>query len=184
MTPPNPHRRGTYSIVARDPSTGELGVAVQSHWFSVGSIVPWARAGIGAVATQSIAEPAYGPRLLARLESGEAPAAALAGELDGDELARFRQVAVIDAGGDVAAHTGEGCMPDAGHEGGSALGAIWSAGMMLDHLGHPAAARDITDAIASVLAKSDIRPATWAATATTAEFTDRLIELLEAFRRP
>ena len=63
-------RAGTYSIVARDPATGELGVAVQSHWFSVGSIVTWARAGVGAVATQSIAEPAYGPRLLERLARG------------------------------------------------------------------------------------------------------------------
>ena len=63
-------RRGTYSIVARDPETGDLGVAVQSHWFSVGSIASWARPGVGAVATQSIAEPAYGPRLLDRLEAG------------------------------------------------------------------------------------------------------------------
>src|SRR5919108_2711679 len=63
----------TYSIVARDPETGQLGVAVQSHWFSVGSVVPWAEAGVGAVATQSIAEPAYGPRLLARLNEGESP---------------------------------------------------------------------------------------------------------------
>src|SRR3954466_3261838 len=66
-------RRGTYSIVARDPGTGELGAAVQSHWFSVGSIVTWARPGVGAVATQSIAEPAYGPRLLDRIDGGEGP---------------------------------------------------------------------------------------------------------------
>lgn len=109
-------RRGTYSIVARDPATGQLGVAVQSHWFSVGSIVSWARAGIGAVATQSIGEPAYGPRLLDRLAAGEAPDDALAAELAGDELARFRQVAVVDSAGAVAVHTGEGCMPYAGHE--------------------------------------------------------------------
>src|SRR3954471_8268958 len=63
-------RRGTYSIVARDPDTGELGAAVQSHWFSVGSIVTWARPGVGAVCTQSVAEPAYGPRLLDALEAG------------------------------------------------------------------------------------------------------------------
>ncbi|MQA74123.1 MAG: DUF1028 domain-containing protein [Solirubrobacterales bacterium] len=108
-------RSGTYSIVARDAGSGELGVAVGSHWFSVGSIVPWARAGVGAVAIQSIAEPAYGERLLARLAAGEGPAEALAAELDADELARFRQVACVDAGGRVAAHTGAGCMPDAGH---------------------------------------------------------------------
>src|SRR5213083_2936694 len=63
----------TFSIVCRDPATGELGVAVQSHWFSVGSIVAWAEAGVGAVATQSIAEPAYGPRLLDRLRGGQGP---------------------------------------------------------------------------------------------------------------
>ena len=62
-------RRGTYSIVARDPTTGELGVAVQSHWFAVGPIVPWVRPGVGAVATQSIAEPAYGPRALDRVQA-------------------------------------------------------------------------------------------------------------------
>jgi uncharacterized Ntn-hydrolase superfamily protein len=105
----------TYSLVAQDPESGELGVAVQSHWFSVGSIVTWAEPGIGAVATQSIAEPAYGPRLLARLREREAPRAALKAELADDESARFRQVAVVDAGGEVAAHTGEGCIPEAGH---------------------------------------------------------------------
>ena len=92
-------RRGTYSIVARDPLTGDLGVAVQSHWFSVGPIVPWAHAGVGAVATQSIAEPAYGPRLLERLAAGEEPAAGLAALLAADEQAAYRQVAVVDASG-------------------------------------------------------------------------------------
>lgn len=105
----------TYSIVARDPVTGELGVAVQSHWFSVGSVVTWARAGVGAVATQSIAEPAYGPRLLGRLGAGEPPEPALAAELAADEGAGFRQVAVIDRSGAVAVHSGEGCISHAGH---------------------------------------------------------------------
>jgi uncharacterized Ntn-hydrolase superfamily protein len=108
-------RRGTYSIVARDPDTGDLGVAVQSHWFSVGSIVSWAEGGVGAVATQSIAEPAYGPRLLERLRSGEEPRAALDVLLAGDEMASVRQVAAVDADGRVAVHTGEGCIPHAGH---------------------------------------------------------------------
>jgi uncharacterized Ntn-hydrolase superfamily protein len=108
-------RRGTYSIVARDSRTGELGVAVQSHWFSVGSIVSWAEPGVGAVATQSIAEPAYGPRLLERLRDGRAPATALDELLDADDQARFRQVAVVDSTGTVAVHTGDGCIPDAGH---------------------------------------------------------------------
>jgi uncharacterized Ntn-hydrolase superfamily protein len=111
----------TYSIVARDPESGELGAAVQSHWFSVGSIVTWARPGVGAVATQSIAEPAYGPRLLDRLAGTEAPAEGLAAELAADELARFRQVAVVDGQGRVAVHTGDGCMPFAGHHEGPAF---------------------------------------------------------------
>jgi uncharacterized Ntn-hydrolase superfamily protein len=108
-------RAGTYSIVACDPATAALGVAVQSHWFSVGSVVSWARTGVGAVATQSVAERAYGPRLLDRLEAGEAPSDALAAELAGDELGRFRQVGVVDSAGSVAAHTGDGCMLDSGH---------------------------------------------------------------------
>src|ERR671932_207761 len=101
-------------MVACDPATGELGVAVQSHWFSVGSIVTWGRPGVGAVATQSMAEPAYGPRLLDRLAAGEFPAAALEAEIGADEGARLRQVALVGAGGDVAAFTGEACIPFAG----------------------------------------------------------------------
>jgi uncharacterized Ntn-hydrolase superfamily protein len=108
-------RRGTYSIVARDDDTGELGAAVQSHWFSVGSIVTWARPGVGAVATQSIAEPAYGPRLLDALELGDGPAGALADVMDGDAAMAFRQVAVIGPVGPPAVHTGPGCIAFAGH---------------------------------------------------------------------
>src|SRR5205823_2407825 len=103
-------RKGTYSIVARDPETGELGVAVQSHWFSVGSVVSWTRAGIGAVATQSIAEVSYGPRMLDRLAKGDEPKSALADELAGDESATYRQVAAVDTAGRVAVHTGAGCL--------------------------------------------------------------------------
>jgi uncharacterized Ntn-hydrolase superfamily protein len=108
-------RRGTYSIVAHDPQTGECGVAVQSHWFSVGSVVTWGRAGVGAVATQSIAEPAYGPRLLDALAKGEQPQAALQRLVDADPQGRFRQVACVNAQGAVAAHTGESCIACAGH---------------------------------------------------------------------
>ncbi len=109
-------RRGTYSIVARDPASGELGVAVQSHWFSVGSVVTWARPGVGAVATQSIAEVAHGPNALERLAEGFDAGAAIAAVLAHDELARFRQLGAIDAHGLAAAHTGAGCIPHAGHE--------------------------------------------------------------------
>jgi uncharacterized Ntn-hydrolase superfamily protein len=144
-------RRGTYSIVARDPATGELGVGVQSHWFSVGSIVPWARARVGAVATQSIGEPAYGPRLLDRLAADEAVGDALAAELAGDELARFRQVAVIDSAGRVAVHTGEGCMPHAGHEIGDAFSA--QANLMASPGVWPAMAAAFRSAVGESLAR-------------------------------
>lgn len=117
-------RRGTYSIVARDPTTGELGVAVQSHWFAVGPIVPWVRPGVGAVATQSIAEPAYGPHALDRVQAnGVGARATLDALLAEDELARFRQVAIVDAHGEVATHTGKGCIAYAGHEAGAQFSA-------------------------------------------------------------
>ncbi len=107
-------RKGTYSIVARDAASGELGVAVQSHYFSVGSVVPWARPGIGAAATQSIVEVAHGPNALDRLASGLDAGAAIAAVLASDEQARYRQLGVVDADGGSAAHTGVGCIPFAG----------------------------------------------------------------------
>ncbi|HKQ77136.1 MAG TPA: DUF1028 domain-containing protein [Blastocatellia bacterium] len=109
----------TYSIVARDPETGQLGVAVQSHWFSVGAIVPWAEAGVGAVATQSFVEPAYGPLGLALMRAGKSAPEALKSLLAGDSQATVRQVAMIDAQGRVASHTGENCIAAAGHRAGS-----------------------------------------------------------------
>ena len=108
-------RQGTYSIVARDPGTGELGVAVQSHWFSVGPIVPWARTGVGAVATQANAKISYGPRALELLEAGADAPDALARLLSEDPGAAGRQVAVVDSRGRVAAHTGSSTIPFAGH---------------------------------------------------------------------
>jgi len=106
----------TYSIVARDPATGDLGVAVQSHWFQVGSVVPWARAGVGAVATQSFVEPAYGPRGLELMAGGWSPERALEKLLAADEGRAVRQVAMVDAAGRVAAWTGEKCIAAAGHQ--------------------------------------------------------------------
>src|SRR3954452_13594612 len=111
-----PVRKGTYSIVARDPESGEVGVAVQSHWFSVGSVVSWARAGVGAVATQSIGEPSYGPNALGLLADGASPSDALAQLVAADERSQFRQVAVVDALGRVAVHTGESCIAFAGDQ--------------------------------------------------------------------
>jgi uncharacterized Ntn-hydrolase superfamily protein len=105
----------TYSIVALDPATGALGVAVQTRWLAVGAAVPWVEPGIGAVATQSFVEIAYGPRLLARLRSGEAPANALVAELATDPEADVRQVGLVDASGRAAAHTGARCVAEASH---------------------------------------------------------------------
>ena len=143
-------RRGTYSIVAHDPRTGEVGVAVQSHWFGVGPIVSWARAGVGAVATQSIAEPAYGPRLLDRLAGGAAPRDALDAELAADPQAAYRQVAVVDARGGTAVHTGERCIAHAGDERGEGFSA--QANMMASPDVWPAMARAF-DAAAGPLAR-------------------------------
>ena len=105
----------TYSIVARDPATGELGVAVQSHWFGVGAIVAFAEAGVGAVATQSFVDPSYGPLGLELMRAGRTAPEALAGLLEADPHPDVRQVAMIDAGGNVAAHTGENAIIAAGH---------------------------------------------------------------------
>jgi uncharacterized Ntn-hydrolase superfamily protein len=132
-------RNGTYSIVARDPETGAVGVAVQSHWFSVGSVVSWARAGVGAVATQSIAEPSYGPRALDLLAGGATPEEALGRLTATDERAPFRQVAVVDAAGRVATHTGTSCIAFAGHQAGE--GYSVQANMMASPEVWPAMAR-------------------------------------------
>ena len=105
----------TYSIVARDEKTGEMGVAVQSHYFSVGSVVTWARAGVGAVATQSMTEISYGPLGLELMGSGKSAPDALEALLRADKKPESRQVAMVDAKGRVAAHTGGKCIPFAGH---------------------------------------------------------------------
>jgi len=106
----------TYSIVAYDETTGELGVAVQSHWFSVGTVVPWAKAGVGAVATQSIAEPSYGPKGLALMEKGIPADEVLKSLLTKDSGENVRQIGMVDAKGNVGAHTGVRCIRYAGHK--------------------------------------------------------------------
>ena len=105
----------TYSIVALDEETGQLGVAVQSHWFSVGTVVPWAKAGVGAVATQSIAEPSYGPKGLTLMEKGVPADEALQSLLAKDPGENVRQVAMVDAQGNVGVHTGSRCISYASH---------------------------------------------------------------------
>lgn len=105
----------TYSIVARDPISGNLGVAVQSHWFSVGSLVGWAEAGVGVVATQSMVDVSYGPLGLTLMKAGKTPSQALAALLAADENPDVRQVAMVSASGNSAVHTGKRCIPAAGH---------------------------------------------------------------------
>ncbi|HYM67091.1 MAG TPA: DUF1028 domain-containing protein [Patescibacteria group bacterium] len=105
----------TYSIVARDPKTGQFGVAVQSHYFQVGPVVPWAEAGVGAVATQSQVNVSFGPLGLDLLRAGYPAEQALKALLAGDPGAENRQCAIVDATGAVAAHTGAKCIPAAGH---------------------------------------------------------------------
>lgn len=105
----------TYSIVARDPATGQIGVAVQSHWFSVGSLVAWAEPGIGAVATQSFVDPSYGPLGIELMRAGKDAPNALKALLLADSDRESRQVAMVDVKGTVAVHTGSKCIPAAGH---------------------------------------------------------------------
>ena len=110
----HPMLASTYSIVARDPETGDLGVAVQSSYFSVGTDVTWAEPGVGAIATQSIVEKAYGPKGLAALAGGMTPADALKHLTSLDSASALRQVGMVDADGRVAAHTGVACVPARG----------------------------------------------------------------------
>jgi len=129
----------TYSIVARDATTGDMGVAVQSHWFSVGSIVTWAEAGVGAIATQSFVNPAYGPRGLDLMRSGLSAEEALKALLLVDEGRDVRQIAFVDVNGTVAAHTGAKCIEAAGHHIGD--GYSVQANMMLNDRVVPAMAK-------------------------------------------
>jgi uncharacterized Ntn-hydrolase superfamily protein len=112
---PYPSVVATYSIVARDPASGRLGVAVQSHYFSVGSVVTWAEAGVGAVATQSFADPSYGKLGLDLMRSGRNAPDTLTGLAAADSERDVRQVAMVDASGNAAAHSGARCIAEAGH---------------------------------------------------------------------
>jgi uncharacterized Ntn-hydrolase superfamily protein len=105
----------TYSIVARDPATSELGIAVESHYFAVGAVVPWAEAGVGAVATQALVDPAYGKLGLDLMRAGKSAPGTLAGLVASDTANAVRQVAMVDAQGRAAAHTGASAIAEAGH---------------------------------------------------------------------
>ncbi|NND23791.1 MAG: DUF1028 domain-containing protein [Acidimicrobiia bacterium] len=121
----------TYSIVARDSVTGDLGVAVQSHWFSVGSVVSYGKAGVGVVATQSLVNPSYGPKGLALMEQGLSAQQSLEALLANDKGEMYRQVAFLDVSGSVATHTGNLCIDEAGHRQGKNFSV--QANMMLNN---------------------------------------------------
>lgn len=151
----------TYSIVARDPATGNFGVAVQSHWFQVGAVVPWAEAGVGAVATQSFVRVDYGPLGLTLMRSGRSAEEALSSLLSTDPQRDVRQVAMVDRKGAVAAWTGPKCIQAAGH---------------------------VTGKGYSVQANLMDKPSVWPAMAKAYEsaggdFADRLLAALEAAQR-
>lgn len=129
----------TFSIVARDPDTGELGVAVQSHWFSVGPIVAWAEAGVGAVATQSFVDPSYGKNGLDMMRGGKSAPDTLKELLGKDDAKEVRQVAMIDAQGRVEAWTGRNDIQAAGHIVGKNFSV--QANLMLNDKVWPAMAR-------------------------------------------
>jgi uncharacterized Ntn-hydrolase superfamily protein len=150
--------RHTYSIVAIDKGTGEMGAAVQSHWFSVGSSVIWAESGVGAVCTQSFIEASYGPLGLELMRAGKTAEEALAGLLRADKHEDVRQVAMLDNQGRVAAHTGKNCIPEAGQFSGA--GFSCQANLMLKNTVWNAMAKAFED--------------------TQGELVDRLMAALEA----
>lgn len=127
---PNDPLAHTFSIVARDANTGEMAVAVQSHWFSVGTGVSWGEAGVGVVATQSFTNKSFGIRGLELLKQGKSPQEALDILLSDDEGRDFRQVAILDQQGRVATHTGKSCIDFAGHSNGKNFSV--QANMMLN----------------------------------------------------
>lgn len=129
----------TYSIVARDAATGEMAVGVQSHWFSVGTLVVWGKSGVGVVATQSFINPAYGPDGLKLMEEGKDAAFVLQQLVEKDEGRDVRQVAMLDVNGVVSAHTGKSCIESAHH----IIGENYSvqANMMLNDKVVPAMAK-------------------------------------------
>jgi uncharacterized Ntn-hydrolase superfamily protein len=151
----------TFSIVAYDPASGDLGVAVESRFLGVGSVVPWARAGVGAVATQAWANVPYGPEGLALLEGGKDAAAAVAALTGGDAGRDKRQVGIVDAKGRAAAYTGSQCLDWAGHRTGD--------GFTVQ--GNILAGKQVVDAMADAFAASK------------GELADRLVEALAAGQR-
>ena len=121
----------TYSIVAMDSITGDMGVAVQSHWFSVGTTVTYGKAGVGVIATQSLVNPMYGPKGLALIEQGLSPQQTMDILTENDKGEMYRQVAMLNSKGEVATHTGSSCIAEAGHTQGKYFSV--QANMMLNN---------------------------------------------------
>jgi uncharacterized Ntn-hydrolase superfamily protein len=168
----------TFSIVARDPKTGEMGVAVQSHWFAVGQIVPWAEAGVGAVATQSFVDPSYGQLGLDLLRAGKSAPEALKGLLGADAACEVRQVAMIDAGGSVATFTGNRDIQAAG---GIASGGAAAAQVACGAAGGALATGRDFAVQANLMANDKVWPAMAKAYAETGgDLADRLLAALDA----
>lgn len=149
----------TFSIVARDPVTGEMGVAVQSHWFSVGTVVSWAEAGVGAVATQSFVNKSFGIRGLSLLKKGLTAQQAVDSLLKDDEGKEVRQLAIVDNKGNVAVHTGKDCIQYASHIKGDQFSV--QANMMLGD--------QVTNAMAAAFKRNDAKP-----------FAERMLLALDA----
>lgn len=129
----------TYSIVAQDTETGQMGVAVQSHWFSVGSVVSWAEPGAGAIATQSLVNVSFGPRGIEMLKQGKSAADVLNALIESDDGRDFRQLAIVDSKGRVVVYTGDKCIGKAGHVKGENFSV--QANMMLNDTVWPAMAK-------------------------------------------
>jgi uncharacterized Ntn-hydrolase superfamily protein len=140
-----PVNLGTFSIVAADPESGEVGVAVQSKYFAVGAVVPWAQAGVGAVATQAAGVAAFGPAVLVELETGTPPDESIAAVLGRDSKRETRQLGAVTADGRAASFTGSRCLPWAGHVAGGDRRGQQSAAMVIEQSGAATMRRDGVD---------------------------------------
>ena len=174
----------TFSIVAFDPATGEMGVAVQSHWFAVGGEVPWAEAGVGAVATQSFIDPSYGPLGLNLMRAGKSAPDALHGLLIADGACNVRQVAMVDTQGRVATFTGAKDIQPAGGIAGASSGAAASSATQIQCGGQPGGAM-MTGKNYAVQANLMINDRIWPAMSkayesTKGDLADRMLAALDA----
>ncbi|MEO8815069.1 MAG: DUF1028 domain-containing protein [Mycobacterium sp.] len=150
----------TFSLLARDPATGQLGVASQSHYFGVGSVVTWAEAGVGVIATQAFADRSYGPKGLALLRAGRSAGEALALSLDADPDREVRQVTYLDASGNIGIHSGNRCVAEAGmavRDHAAAIGNALDNDAVLDAMlsGYRDAAGDLAHRLVAGLRSAD-----------------------------